>query len=229
MNIMDTLYAIYHAASIPINIAVTIITAALIRWILLAISRRVIRRMVTDAHNKNQKHALAGVPANITALRQVQRTQTMGTVFSNVISWLVVSVAVIIVLQEIGVSVTAIVASAGIGAAALGFGAQNIVKDVLNGMFMVFEDQLGVGDRVDVGLAVGVVESVGVRITTIKGDDGTIWFVRNGEITRVGNMTYGQAAEPIAAFVKTPAKKPAGKKTPAKKSTRDTSAIQASE
>ena len=215
MNIMDTLYAIYHAASIPINIAVTIITAVIIRWILLAISRRVIRRMVTDAHTKNQKHALAGVPENIAALRQVQRTQTMGTVFSNVISWLVISVAVIIVLQEIGVSVTAIVASAGIGAAALGFGAQNIVKDVLNGMFMVFEDQLGVGDRVDVGLAIGVVESVGVRITTLKGDDGTIWFVRNGEITRVGNMTYGKAAEPIAAFVK----KPATKKTTAKKST----------
>ncbi|MDH6532753.1 small-conductance mechanosensitive channel [Aurantimicrobium minutum] len=229
MNITDTLYEIYHAASIPINIVVTVVTAAIIRWILLAMSRRVIRRMVTDAHNKNQKHALAGVPANITALRQVQRTQTMGTVFSNVISWLVISVAVIIVLQEIGVSVTAIVASAGIGAAALGFGAQNIVKDVLNGMFMVFEDQLGVGDRVDVGLAIGVVESVGVRITTIRGDDGTIWFVRNGEITRVGNMTYGEAAEPIAAFVKQPAKKLVTKKAPVKKAVRDTSATQASE
>jgi small conductance mechanosensitive channel len=121
------------------------------------------------------------------------------------------------------------VASAGIGAAALGFGAQNIVKDILNGMFMVFEDQLGVGDRVDVGLAIGVVESVGVRITTIKGDDGTIWFVRNGEITRVGNMTYGQAAEPIAAFVKSPAKKPAAKKKPGTTAVRDTSATQASE
>jgi small conductance mechanosensitive channel len=228
MNLAETLEAIYNSASIPINIAVTIITAAIIRWALLAMSRRVIRRMVSDAHNKNQKHQLAGVPANITALRQVQRTQTMGTVFSNSISWMVIAVAAIIVLQELGVSVTAIVASAGIGAAALGFGAQNIVKDVLNGMFMVFEDQLGVGDRVDVGLAVGVVESVGVRITTIKGDDGTIWFVRNGEITRVGNMTYGQSAEPIAAFVK-PTKKPTAKKPAAKKTTRDTSAITASE
>ena len=152
----------------------------------------------------------------------------MAEKWSNSISWMVIAVAAIVVLQELGVSVTAIVASAGIGAAALGFGAQNIVKDVLNGMFMVFEDQLGVGDRVDVGLAVGVVESVGVRITTIKGDDGTIWFVRNGEITRVGNMTYGQSAEPIAAFVK-PAKKPAAKKAPVKKTTRDISAIQASE
>lgn len=228
MNLAETLEAIYNSASIPINIAITIITAAIIRWTLLALSRRVIRRMVSDAHNKNQKHQLAGVPANISGLRQVQRTQTMGTVFSNSISWMVIAVAAIVVLQELGVSVTAIVASAGIGAAALGFGAQNIVKDVLNGMFMVFEDQLGVGDRVDVGLAVGVVESVGVRITTIKGDDGTIWFVRNGEITRVGNMTYGQSAEPIAAFVK-PAKKPATKKAPAKKPARDTSAIQASE
>ena len=91
---------------------------------------------------------------------------------------------------------------------------------------MVFEDQLGVGDKVDVGLAIGVVESVGVRITTIKGEDGTIWFVRNGEITRVGNMTYGEPAEPVAAYVK----KPAARKTKTvKKPVRDTSNIQASE
>ncbi len=224
--ITATFNEIYNAASVPINIAVTIITAAILRWILLAASRRLIRRMVSDAHAKNQKHQLAGVPAGISALRQVQRTQTMGTVFSNSISWIIYVCAFIIILQELGVSVTAIVASAGIGAAALGFGAQNIVKDVLNGMFMVFEDQLGVGDKVDVGLAIGVVESVGVRITTIKGDDGTIWFVRNGEITRVGNMTYGEPAEPVAAFVKKPVAK---KAKPVKKAARDTSAIQASE
>ena len=226
MDFMQTLTDIYEAASVPINILITIIAAAILRWILLAASKRLIRRMVSDAHAKNQQHQLAGVPAGISALRQVQRTQTMGTVFSNSISWIIYVCAAIIILQELGVSVTAIVASAGIGAAALGFGAQNIVKDVLNGMFMVFEDQLGVGDKVDVGLAIGVVESVGVRITTIKGEDGTIWFVRNGEITRVGNMTYGEPAEPVAAYVK----KPAARKTKTvKKPVRDTSNIQASE
>src|SRR5690606_10611373 len=77
--------------------------------------------------------------------------------------------------------------------AGLGFGAQNIVKDVLNGFFMVIEDQLGVGDVVDLGPATGVVESVGIRITDIRDVNGTLWHVRNGEIVRVGNLSQGWA------------------------------------
>ena len=77
--------------------------------------------------------------------------------------------------------------------AGLGFGAQNIVKDVLNGLLMVGEDQLGVGDVVDLGPATGVVESVGIRITQVRDVNGTLWFVRNGEILRVGNLSQGWA------------------------------------
>ncbi len=211
----ETLGQIYDTAVIPINIAITIVVAIVLRTLLLAISRRTIRKMVSDAHNKNLKHQLDGVPVEISELRQVQRTQTMGTVFSNLISWVIIIVAAIIVLQQLGVSVTAIVATAGIGAAMLGFGAQNIVKDVLNGMFIVVEDQYGVGDRVDLGLAQGVVESVGVRITTLKDDDGTIWFVRNGEITRVGNKTYGVAAKPKTGLLSTTPKRTARNKATA--------------
>ncbi|HWD62030.1 MAG TPA: mechanosensitive ion channel domain-containing protein, partial [Humibacter sp.] len=82
--------------------------------------------------------------------------------------------------------------TAAIGAG-LGFGAQNIVKDVLNGLFMVMEDQLGVGDVVDLGPATGIVEVVGIRVTQIRDVNGTLWFVRNGEILRVGNMSQGWA------------------------------------
>lgn len=196
---MDTFWtwasAIYHAAEIPFNIAIIVIIAVILRSILLAASDRVIKRLVSDARKKNGGTAdhtgPVGVPASVTASRQVQRTKTMGTVFHNFITWSIVCVAAIQILQAIGVSVTAIVATAGIGTAALGFGAQNIIKDVLNGMFLVFEDQFGVGDVVDLGLASGTVESVGLRITTLRGDDGTIWFVRNGEIVRVGNKSYG--------------------------------------
>ena len=207
---MDTFWswavAVYHAAEIPFNIALIIIVAVILRSILLAVSDRVIKRLVSDARKKNGGTAdhtgPVGVPASVTASRQVQRTKTMGTVFHNFITWTIVCVAIIQVMQELGVSVTAIVATAGIGTAALGFGAQNIVKDVLNGMFMVFEDQLGVGDQVDLGLAVGTVESVGLRITTLRGDDGTIWFVRNGEIVRVGNKSYGERNKTVAKIKK---------------------------
>ena len=203
---MDTFWswlaAIYHVATVPFNIAMIIIVAVIFRAILLAVSDRVIRRLVSDARKKNggtsDHTGPVGVPAAVTASRQVQRTKTMGTVFHNFITWTIVCVAAIQIMQELGVSVTAIVATAGIGTAALGFGAQNIVKDVLNGMFMVFEDQLGVGDQVDLGLAVGTVESVGLRITTLRGDDGTIWFVRNGEIVRVGNKSYGDRKKVVA-------------------------------
>jgi small conductance mechanosensitive channel len=84
------------------------------------------------------------------------------------------------------------IVSAAIGAG-LGFGAQNIVKDVLNGIFMVAEDQLGVGDIADLGEATGTVEEVGLRITKVRSVDGTLWFVRNGEILRVGNFSHDWA------------------------------------
>jgi small-conductance mechanosensitive channel len=189
---------IYNTFRIPFNVAITILCALAARWVLLAASRRVLRNMLNGVHKKNgTQTGVVGVPATVVASRQLQRTKTMGAVLTNSITWIIVGIATIQVMSELGVSVGAIIASAGIATAALGFGAQNIVKDILNGMFMVFEDQLGVGDKVDLGLAIGVVENVGVRITTLKGDDGTIWFVRNGEITRVGNMSY-------AASVKAP-------------------------
>jgi small conductance mechanosensitive channel len=142
---------------------------------------------VKKAHNVDETRELTASP--VEALRAVQRTRTLGSVFNNTTTWIIVSVVVILVLSELGFSVTALVASAGIIGAALGFGAQSIVKDVLNGLFMVFEDQLGVGDVVDLGVASGVVERVGIRITEIRDVSGTLWYVRNGEILRVGNQT----------------------------------------
>ena len=97
------------------------------------------------------------------------------------------------VLGEFGVDLAPILASAGIVGIAVGFGAQNLVKDFLSGMFMLLEDQYGVGDIVDVGQASGTVETVGLRITTLRDVNGTLWYVRNGEILRVGNKSQGFA------------------------------------
>lgn len=203
MDFWNWISDVYSAGRVPINIVIIILVAIIVRAILLAASDRVINKLVDGAHKKTSPESTnPDVPHEISASRQIQRTQTMGTVFHNSISWIVYVLAFIQVLQEVGVSVTAIVASAGIGAAALGFGAQNIIKDVLSGMFLVFEDQLGVGDEVDLGLAVGVVDSVGLRITTLHDAEGTIWFVRNGEIVRVGNKSYGSAKKPVARVKK---------------------------
>ena len=116
---------------------------------------------------------------------------------NNLVTWVLVSIAIVLILGELNFSVTALIASAGIVGAALGFGAQNVVKDMLNGLFIVFEDQLGVGDIVELqstqGPVSGVVESVGVRVTQVRDVGGTLWFVRNGEIITVGNRSQGWA------------------------------------
>ncbi|MBR7550938.1 mechanosensitive ion channel, partial [Mycobacterium tuberculosis] len=99
----------------------------------------------------------------------------------------------LIVLSELNFNVGPILASAGLAGVAIGFGAQALVKDYLSGFFMVIEDQYGIGDSVDLGEAIGVVEDVGLRTTQVRGLDGTLWHVRNGEILRVGNQSQGWA------------------------------------
>src|SRR6185312_6386984 len=115
-------------------------------------------------------------------------------VLSSVVTTVVVIIAVIwivsIAAPQAAGAFSLVTAALGAG---LGFGAQNIVKDVLNGLFMVAEDQLGVGDVVDTGFATGVVEQVGIRITQVRDVNGTLWYVRNGEILRVGNLSQGWA------------------------------------
>ena len=177
----------YGAALRIIGVVIAGIAASLI---LRVIIRRIVNEVVRGVKRANQVDDTQELDASpISAMRSVQRTRTLGSVLNNTSTWVIVIVVSILVLTELGFSVTALVASAGILGAALGFGAQSIIKDVLNGLFMVFEDQLGVGDVVDLGIAEGVVERVGIRITEIRDVSGTLWFVRNGEILRVGNKT----------------------------------------
>jgi small-conductance mechanosensitive channel len=178
-----------------IRIALIVIFAVVVTWLMHFVIRRVVNQIVTGvkkAQNADDTQALAASP--LAAVRVVQRTRTLGSVLTNIVNVTVVVITIIAIVNNIDQSLIGSLAllSAAIGAG-LGFGAQNIVKDVLNGLFMVIEDQLGVGDVVDVGPATGVVEKVGVRITQIRDVNGTLWFVRNGEILRVGNMSQGWA------------------------------------
>ncbi|OHT87047.1 mechanosensitive ion channel family protein [Mycobacteroides saopaulense] len=132
--------------------------------------------------------------------RRAQRAQTLGSVLKSAVSFLVLVWVVLQSLAILGVNVAPFIASAGIVGVALGFGAQNLVRDFITGIFMLFEDQYGVGDVVDVGDAVGTVESVGLRITTVRDLQGTLWYVRNGGIARVGNFSQDYAV----AFLQIP-------------------------
>ena len=125
--------------------------------------------------------------------RRRQRAKTIGSVLKSLATFVIYGLAFILVLGELGIDLGPIIASAGIIGVAIGFGAQNLVKDFLSGIFMMVEDQYGVGDVVDIGSAVGTVEAVGLRITTLRDLKGTVWYVRNGEVLRVGNSSQGFA------------------------------------
>jgi len=174
---------------------VVIVAAILLRGILLFAIRRVVSRIVNGAKKKqNFDDTQALLMSPLAAVRVVQRTKTLGSVFGNMVTAVIVILVVLVLFNTVIPNATGAFAliTAALGAG-LGFGAQNIVKDVLSGLFMVAEDQLGVGDVVDLGPATGVVEGVGIRITLVRDVNGTLWFVRNGEILRVGNMSQGWA------------------------------------
>jgi small conductance mechanosensitive channel len=121
--------------------------------------------------------------------RAAARAQTIGSVLRSLSTAVIYGIAGITILGELGINLGPIVASAGIAGVALGFGAQSLVKDFLSGIFMLVEDQYGVGDIIDVGEASGVVEAVGLRTTRLRDVNGTVWYVPNGQITRVGNKS----------------------------------------
>ncbi|WP_430592725.1 mechanosensitive ion channel family protein [Humidisolicoccus flavus] len=178
-------------------LVIGIIVLAFIAYFLFRIAiRKTVTQIVSGVKRKvdaADTEAIQSQNSPLTQVRIVQRTRTIGTVLNTLSAWSISVVTIIVCLAIVGVSPSALVAAAGLFGAAVGIGAQNLLKDILNGLFMVFEDQLGVGDLVDLGPATGVVESVGIRVTQIRDVDGTLWFVRNGEIIRVGNMSQGWA------------------------------------
>jgi small conductance mechanosensitive channel len=128
--------------------------------------------------------------------RRAQRSATLGSVLQSVAAAIIYSIAVLMAMAELTFNIGPLIASAGIVGVAVGFGAQTLVKDFLSGVFMILEDQFGVGDTVDlsmtdIGETTGTVESVGLRTTRVRAEDGVVWHVRNGEIVRVGNRSQG--------------------------------------
>jgi small conductance mechanosensitive channel len=127
------------------------------------------------------------------AARRTQRAEAIGSVLRSFASIVVFFIAVVLVLGELGINLAPIVASAGVVGVALGFGAQNLIKDFIAGIGIILEDQYGVGDVVDLGEASGTVEAVGLRITRLRDVNGVVWYARNGEVLRVGNKSQGYA------------------------------------
>jgi moderate conductance mechanosensitive channel len=179
-----------------IGVAAVVLVTILARFVLIRLTKRATRLALDRA----KKRRVAGVSKTGKLLEAVtlgsqerysQRAATMGAVISSLISATLVIVAVLTILAILNVPLAPLLASAGVGGIVLAFGAQTLIKDFLSGMFMLMEDQYGVGDLVDTGEVKGTVEDVGLRVTRLRDGSGTVWYVRNGEILRLGNQSQG--------------------------------------
>lgn len=181
-------------------VAVILLVASLV----LRIVRRALRRVVARAKEprftlpdaflgtgsgESELDALAA--SSVHTERREQRAEALGTLAESVVRVLIWGFAILTALGTVGVNLAPLIAGAGVLGVAIGFGAQDIVKDFLSGVIMLVEDQYGVGDIIDAGSASGVVEEVSLRTTRLRDVNGTVWHIPNGAIARVGNMTQG--------------------------------------
>jgi small conductance mechanosensitive channel len=185
-----------HAADVadalakPIRVIVILVAA----WILVRLAHVFINRFVK--HLSGGVERLAALPrvslvdtGPIPQARRIQRAKTIGAVLRSVAALVIWSVAILTALDALGINLAPLIAGAGIVGIALAFGAQSLVRDFLSGIFVLLEDQYGVGDVIDTGVATGTVEGVSLRTTRLRDVEGVVWHVPNGTITRVGNQS----------------------------------------
>jgi small-conductance mechanosensitive channel len=182
--------------SLPAFILVSIVVAAIADFAV----GRVIKRTVSKAAKSLQRERLSSEKKNartaeLTDLlmgeRREQRAESIGSLLRSFMKLLIWGSTILIILTKLGIEIGPLLASAGVVGVALGFGAQTLVKDYLAGIFLIIEDQFGVGDLVDLGDAIGTVEEIRLRTTRVRDLSGVVWYIRNGEIIRVANKSQG--------------------------------------
>jgi small-conductance mechanosensitive channel len=186
-----------HAADVADALAkpVRIIVIFVVAWILVHLARVFTARLVKHLSGGVEK--LASIRGGVAFVdtgpmpqaRRVQRAETIGAVLRSIVTILIWSIAILTILEVLGINLAPLLAGAGIAGLAIGFGAQSLVRDFLSGIFMLMEDQYGVGDVIDTGVATGTVEGVSLRTTRLRDVDGVVWHIPNGTILRVGNKS----------------------------------------
>ncbi|MHA6759962.1 mechanosensitive ion channel family protein [Streptacidiphilus sp. PAMC 29251] len=171
-----------------VKILFILVIAMVVRALIRTMISKMVARMAQGSQH-NQPALISGLIEN--AERRKQRSQAMGSVLRSVASFMVLGTAALTALSVLGINLAPLLASAGVAGVAIGFGARNLVTDFLSGVFMILEDQYGVGDEIDTGVASGKVMEVGLRVTKLRGAGGEIWYIRNGEVKRIANMSQG--------------------------------------
>ncbi|MCK1822415.1 mechanosensitive ion channel family protein [Streptomyces sp. XM83C] len=185
--------------AIGLKVLLILVIAVVLRKVVLRAITKLIDRMNRTVQAVDGT-ALGGLLVN--AERRRQRSQAIGSVLRSVASFVILGTAALMVLSAFQINLAPLLASAGVAGVAIGFGARNLVTDFLSGVFMILEDQYGVGDTIDAGVASGEVIEVGLRVTKLRGSEGEIWYVRNGEVKRIGNLSQGWATAGVDVTVK---------------------------
>ncbi|MBG0855219.1 mechanosensitive ion channel [Streptomyces spinoverrucosus] len=185
--------------AIGLRVLLIVVIAAVLRVAVRRAITKLIERMNRTAQAVDGT-AIGGLLVNVE--RRRQRSQAIGSVLRSVASFVILGTAALMILSTFQINLAPLLASAGVAGVAIGFGARNLVTDFLSGVFMILEDQYGVGDSIDVGVASGEVIEVGLRVTKLRGDNGEIWYVRNGEVKRVGNLSQGWATAGVDVTVR---------------------------
>jgi moderate conductance mechanosensitive channel len=181
----------------PVRIVLLIIAAFVLQRIFRRLINRSVRRAIDRPFSSRNQLTQKVIDATtISAERRKQRLSALGSLAQSIATFVIFAIAILMILAELGYNITTIVAGTTVIAVTIGFGLQSVVKDLISGVFMLVEDQLGVGDYVDMDMASGVVEAIGLRVTELRGKDGTVWYVRNGEVLRIGNFSQGGPGQP---------------------------------
>ncbi|MFM9370567.1 mechanosensitive ion channel family protein [Streptomyces sp. Da 82-17] len=176
---------------VPLRIVLIVLGAMLLRKLAQRAITRVVNRVLQNNGDEPRRSTrgpavLQRDPSRADERRE-QRARTIGSVLSSIVTIVIAVMGLAMVLDQIGIALGPLLASAGVVGLAIGFGAQSLVADYLAGMLIMVEDQYGVGDSVDLGEAIGEVEHVGLRLTQVRDLNGGLWHIRNGEIMRVRN------------------------------------------
>jgi moderate conductance mechanosensitive channel len=178
----------------PLNILLIVVIA----FVASRLVRRGIRRLTNKIADPEAQETIrrvrrrapsAIVDSGPVSLRSAARARTLGMVLRGIASAVIWTIATVMILGELGIDLGPLIAGAGIAGVAIGFGAQSLVKDFIAGIFMLVEDQFGVGDIIDAGPASGTVEAITLRTTRLRDAEGTVWHIPNGTILRVGNKS----------------------------------------
>jgi len=173
-----------------VTVVLIVVLTLAARWVWHRFMRRTTAALTASQLSRKVASTTPGID-DAAFQRYRARADSVSGLITSVGTFVIFAIAVLVLLAQIGINVAPLLASAGVAGIAIGFGAQTIIRDFLSGVFMMFENQYAIGDVVTVNGITGTVEAIGLRITQVRDTEGTIWYITNGSVSELGNLSQG--------------------------------------